>query len=138
MEGDARNAVELRQVTKRFGAVTALQDVSFAATEGEFVAFLGPSGCGKTTLLRILAGFEDPSAGAVLIRGAHVERFPPYSRDIGMVFQHYALFPHNETPYRPAWQPGLVRTSREVTLMQVRTEDGIVGTRPRTAIMRPT
>ena len=93
-EGEARKAVELRHVTKRFGVVTALDDVSFSAAEGEFVAFLGPSGCGKTTLLRILAGFEDPSAGAVLIRGAHVERLPPYSRDIGMVFQHYALFPH--------------------------------------------
>jgi spermidine/putrescine transport system ATP-binding protein len=96
MAGDpeARTAVELRHVTKRFGGVTALDDVSFSATEGEFVAFLGPSGCGKTTLLRILAGFEDPSAGEVLIRGAHVERLPPYSRDVGMVFQQYALFPH--------------------------------------------
>ena len=92
--GDPRKAVELRHVTKRFGAVTALDDISFSASEGEFVAFLGPSGCGKTTLLRIVAGFEDPSAGAVLIRGAHVERLPPYSRDIGMVFQQYALFPH--------------------------------------------
>jgi ABC-type Fe3+/spermidine/putrescine transport system ATPase subunit len=93
-EGETRKAVELRHVTKRFGAVTALDDVSFSATEGEFVAFLGPSGCGKTTLLRIVAGFEDPSGGAVLIRGTHVERLPPYSRDIGMVFQQYALFPH--------------------------------------------
>jgi putative spermidine/putrescine transport system ATP-binding protein len=93
-EPEACKAVELRHVTKRFGVVTALEDVSFSATEGEFVAFLGPSGCGKTTLLRILAGFEDPSAGAVLIRDAHVERLPPYSRDIGMVFQQYALFPH--------------------------------------------
>jgi putative spermidine/putrescine transport system ATP-binding protein len=81
-------------VTKRFGAVVAVQDVCFAAAEGEFVALLGPSGCGKTTLLRIVAGFEDPTAGSVLIRGEPVDHRPPYERDIGMVFQHYALFPH--------------------------------------------
>ena len=93
-ESGPAGAVELRQVTKRFGPVTALHDVSFTAGDGEFVAFLGPSGCGKTTLLRIIAGFEDPSGGSVLIRGQHVDRLPPYSRDIGMVFQQYALFPH--------------------------------------------
>jgi ABC-type Fe3+/spermidine/putrescine transport system ATPase subunit len=93
-ESAPRTAVELRQVTKRFGSVTALDGVSFAAGERDFVAFLGPSGCGKTTLLRIIAGFEDPSAGSVLIRGESVDRRAPYERDIGMVFQHYALFPH--------------------------------------------
>jgi ABC-type Fe3+/spermidine/putrescine transport system ATPase subunit len=81
-------------VTKRFGPVTAIEAVSFAAGEREFVAVLGPSGCGKTTLLRIIAGFEDPTTGSVLIRGEPVDRRAPYERDIGMVFQHYALFPH--------------------------------------------
>lgn len=88
------NTVEIREVTKRFGPVTVLHDVSLVAGEGEFVSCLGPSGCGKTTLLRIIAGFEDPNSGAVLIRGQKVNRLPPYQRDIGMVFQQYALFPH--------------------------------------------
>jgi ABC-type Fe3+/spermidine/putrescine transport system ATPase subunit len=87
-------AVALERLGKRFGPVSAVRDVTFAAREGEFVAFLGPSGCGKTTLLRIIAGFEDPSAGSVVIRGRPVDRLPPYERDIGMVFQQYALFPH--------------------------------------------
>lgn len=92
--GEALAAVELRGVTKRFGLVTAVQDVSLLAGEGEFVSFLGPSGCGKTTLLRIIAGLEDPTSGSVFIRNRDVKRLPPYLRDIGMVFQQYALFPH--------------------------------------------
>ncbi len=87
-------AVQLLNISKSFGSVTAIQDVSLCAKEGEFVSFLGPSGCGKTTLLRIIAGLEDPTSGTVCIRGKDVNRLPPYLRDIGMVFQQYALFPH--------------------------------------------
>ncbi|CAA9553210.1 MAG: Cell division transporter, ATP-binding protein FtsE [uncultured Thermoleophilia bacterium] len=89
--------VRLQGVTKRFGAVTAVEDVDVTVEAGEIVAVLGPSGCGKTTLLRLIAGFEAPDAGSV-----HVERrvvagpawVPPERRHVGMVFQDYALFPH--------------------------------------------
>jgi len=86
--------VELEGVTKRFGDVTAVRDVSLEVRRGEFLALLGPSGCGKTTTLRMIAGFEDPDTGTVRIKGAVVNDVPPYRRNLGMVFQHYALFPH--------------------------------------------
>ncbi len=86
--------VELRSVTKRFGGVTAVDDVSLTIKSGEFLTLLGPSGCGKTTLLRLIAGFETPDAGAVLLTGADVTREPPYRRNVNQVFQSYALFPH--------------------------------------------
>jgi putative spermidine/putrescine transport system ATP-binding protein len=86
--------VSLRQVTRRFGAVTALHPTDLDVTEGEFLTLLGPSGCGKTTTLRILAGFVPPTAGRVLIGDDDVTRVPPNRRQIGMVFQDYALFPH--------------------------------------------
>jgi spermidine/putrescine transport system ATP-binding protein len=86
--------VELRSVTKRFGSFTAVQDVSLAVKPGEFMTFLGPSGCGKTTVLRMISGFETPSAGAVLLEGEDVTHVPPYRRSVNQVFQSYALFPH--------------------------------------------
>ncbi len=86
--------VQLERVTKRFGAVTAVNDVSLEVRRGEVLALLGPSGCGKTTTLRMIAGFEDPDAGTVRIKGVVVNDVPPYRRNLGMVFQHYALFPH--------------------------------------------
>jgi ABC-type Fe3+/spermidine/putrescine transport system ATPase subunit len=89
-----RAMVELRGVAKRFGTVDAVVGASFVAHEGEFVSLLGPSGCGKTTLLRIIAGFEEPDAGTVLIAGQDSGRVPPYRRNLAMVFQGYALFPH--------------------------------------------
>ena len=87
-------AVELRGVTKRFGAVVAVEGVSLAVRAGEFLTLLGPSGCGKTTLLRLIAGFETPDSGAVLFGGAEVTAVPPQRRDVNQVFQSYALFPH--------------------------------------------
>jgi ABC-type Fe3+/spermidine/putrescine transport system ATPase subunit len=86
--------VELEEVSKRFGAVLAVDRVSLEVRRGEFLALLGPSGCGKTTTLRMIAGFEDPDAGLVRIKGIVVNDVPPYRRNLGMVFQHYALFPH--------------------------------------------
>ncbi len=86
--------VQLEHVTKRFDAVTAVNGVSLEVRQGEVLALLGPSGCGKTTTLRIVAGFEDPDVGLVMIRGAVVNDVPTYRRNLGMVFQHYALFPH--------------------------------------------
>jgi iron(III) transport system ATP-binding protein len=85
--------LSLRHITKRFGAVTAVRDVSLDVAEGEFVCFLGPSGCGKTTLLRIVAGLETPDAGQALLRGADLLGVPARLRNFGMVFQSYSLFP---------------------------------------------
>jgi spermidine/putrescine transport system ATP-binding protein len=87
-------AVELRQVTKRFGAVAAVVDVSLAIRPGEFLTLLGPSGCGKTTLLRLIAGFETPDVGSVWLAGNDITLQPPHRRNVNQVFQSYALFPH--------------------------------------------
>jgi spermidine/putrescine transport system ATP-binding protein len=87
--------VQLSRVSKTFGDVKAVQDVSFEVRRGEFFSLLGPSGCGKTTTLRLLAGFERPDEGGeVRLMGEVVNRKRPYERRIGMVFQSYALFPH--------------------------------------------
>ena len=86
--------VELRGVTKHYGAVRALDDFSLQVAAGEFFTLLGPSGCGKTTALRSIAGFVAPDAGEVFIEGSRVTTVPPHRRRVGMVFQHYALFPH--------------------------------------------
>ncbi|HEX6120408.1 MAG TPA: ABC transporter ATP-binding protein [Dongiaceae bacterium] len=86
--------VEFRGVTKRFGAVTAVDEISFEIPRGSFHSFLGPSGCGKTTSLRLIAGFEQPDHGQVSIGGRSMVGVPAYRRPVNMVFQHYALFPH--------------------------------------------
>lgn len=86
--------IELCGVTKRFGDFTAVDDVSLTVRAGEFITLLGPSGCGKTTLLRLLAGFEAPDAGSILLDGSDVTSLPPYHRSVNQVFQSYALFPH--------------------------------------------
>jgi putative spermidine/putrescine transport system ATP-binding protein/putrescine transport system ATP-binding protein len=88
------HALEFSAVTKRFGSVTAVDAVSFDIAQGETVALLGPSGCGKTSILRVIAGFETPDAGNVRIDGTDMARKRPYERNIGLLFQHYALFPH--------------------------------------------
>src|SRR3954447_14370580 len=87
-------AVSFRNVARHFGAVKAVDDVSFDIDDGEFFAMLGPSGSGKTTCLRLIAGFEQPSGGTVSIHGQDVNGIPPYDRDVNTVFQDYALFPH--------------------------------------------
>jgi putrescine transport system ATP-binding protein len=86
--------VRFEGVTKRFGDVTAVDAVDLAIAEGEFFALLGPSGCGKTTLMRLLAGFERPDAGRILLSGQDIEGLPPHRRPSSMMFQTYALFPH--------------------------------------------
>ncbi len=87
-------AISVENVSKRFGDVTAVDDVSLEIREGEFFTMLGPSGCGKTTTLRMIAGFEEPTEGRILLRGADVTDVPANRRNVNMVFQHYALFPH--------------------------------------------
>ncbi|MDM7323527.1 MAG: ABC transporter ATP-binding protein [Thermus sp.] len=86
--------VELREVHKRYGPVRAVDGLDLGLREGEFFTLLGPSGCGKTTTLRLVAGFEAPDQGEVYIGGERVNALPPERRPIGMVFQHYALFPN--------------------------------------------
>ncbi len=86
--------VELRDVTKSFGSVAAVNDISLEIAAGEFLTLLGPSGCGKTTLLRLLAGFEQPTSGTIWLNGEDVTHLPPYRRPVNQVFQSYALFPH--------------------------------------------
>ena len=88
------SSVELVQVTKRFGDVVAVDDLSLTIQEGEFFSLLGPSGCGKTTTLRLIGGLEDPDDGEILIGGVTVNDHPPYERNSNIVFQNYALFPH--------------------------------------------
>lgn len=86
--------ISFRNIVKRFGSMTAVDNVSLDVMPGEFFALLGPSGCGKTTLLRMLAGFEVPTEGAVLIDGQDMGETPPNKRPVNMVFQSYAVFPH--------------------------------------------
>ncbi len=94
-EGEIRPpAIQIRGVEKRFGDATAVAGIDLEIREGEFFSLLGPSGCGKTTLLRMMAGFETPTSGSVLIAGADMTAVPPYERPVNMMFQSYALFPH--------------------------------------------
>ncbi|HUX20524.1 MAG TPA: ABC transporter ATP-binding protein, partial [Spirochaetia bacterium] len=87
-------AIEIRALSKRFGAVEAVRELSIEIDPGELVALVGPSGCGKTTLLRMIAGFEHPDAGGIFLGGRDVVSDEPARRRVGMVFQDYALFPH--------------------------------------------
>jgi len=88
------SAVSFEHVSRHFGSVRAVDDVCLEIAEGEFFAMLGPSGSGKTTCLRLIAGFEQPTSGHIEIFGETAEGLPPYKRNLGMVFQSYALFPH--------------------------------------------
>ncbi len=87
-------SLRLSNISKRFGTVHAVREVSLDVSAGEFFSILGPSGCGKTTLLRLIAGFEKPTAGRIMLGGTDVTHRPPRERGVGMVFQNYALFPH--------------------------------------------
>src|SRR2546429_4417315 len=90
MESDVR----LVGVTERCGEVTAVDGLGTEVSRGKFVSVIGPSGCGKTTMMRLIAGLDQPDAGQIWIRGERMERVPPYERNIGLVFQSFALFPH--------------------------------------------
>ena len=91
---EIENDIEFRAVTKRFGSLAAVDSVDLLVRKGEFLSLLGPSGCGKTTSLRLMAGFEQPDEGEILIGGVNAVGIPPYRRDVNTVFQSYALFPH--------------------------------------------
>ncbi len=94
--GDAMTepVIQLAHVRKHFGDFVAVEHADFGIEQGEFFAMLGPSGCGKTTTLKMIAGFEQPTSGKILLNGADVSRVPPYKRNVNTVFQQYALFPH--------------------------------------------
>ncbi len=104
--------VELRDVTKRFGGVTAVDDVALQIEDGEFFSLLGPSGCGKTTTLRMIAGFAQPTSGEIYIAGQPVAGIPAYKRPVNTVFQNYALFPHMTVGQNVAFGLEMKKTPR--------------------------
>ncbi|MCJ7439543.1 MAG: ABC transporter ATP-binding protein, partial [Acidimicrobiia bacterium] len=104
--------IGIDRVTKRFEDFTAVREADFGIRRGEFFSMLGPSGCGKTTTLRMIAGFEQPSAGRITLEGKDVSRVPPYKRNVNTVFQHYALFPHMTVFDNVAFGPRSKRVSK--------------------------
>jgi spermidine/putrescine transport system ATP-binding protein len=120
-------AIELVSVAKQFtirtDVVSAVDHIDLAIEQGEFFSMLGPSGCGKTTTLRMIAGFEEPSSGKVLLYGSDVTSVPPNKRDVNMVFQNYALFPHMSVADNIAF--GLERTGVEKGEVKTRVADAL-------------
>ena len=119
MPGDRAGEILVEQVTKRFGDVVAVNDVTITIPGGEFFSMLGPSGCGKTTTLRMIAGFEAPDAGRIVLQGADVTHVPPPKRNVNMVFQAYGLFPHMTVGENVAFGPKIKKWSREETRERV-------------------
>lgn len=113
-------AVDIRDVSKWFGEITALDHVSLEIRRGEFFSLLGPSGCGKTTLLRTIGGFESPSAGQILIDGVDTAGAPPYARNTNMIFQHLALFPHMNVLDNVSFGLKMKRLGDEIISQKVR------------------
>ena len=114
--------LEISEVSKNFGAVAAVDRVSLSVEHGELFALLGPSGCGKTTLLRLIAGFELPDRGRIVIDGSDVTGVPPYRRPVNMMFQSYALFPHLDVGGNVAFglkQEGMERRRREARVAEM-------------------
>jgi spermidine/putrescine transport system ATP-binding protein len=118
LAGDS--VIGIEHVTKRFGDFVAVDAADFAITRGEFFSMLGPSGCGKTTTLRMIAGFEQPTAGRITLEGRDVSRVPPYKRNVNTVFQHYALFPHMSVFDNVAFGPRSKRVKRSEIASRVR------------------
>ena len=107
--------ISLQGVSKVFNGNTVVDDFNLDITKGEFVTFLGPSGCGKTTTLRMIAGFEIPSEGKILLNGEDITKIPPYKRPINTVFQRYALFPHLDVYDNVAFGLKLKKVPVEIT-----------------------
>ena len=119
MTNQAASAVRLANVSRHFGDVKALDDITLDIFDGEFFSMLGPSGSGKTTCLRLIAGFDQPSAGRVLLHGQDVTDLPPYERSVNTVFQDYALFPHMSVGENVAYGPMIRKVPRAERLRQV-------------------
>src|SRR5579859_5379390 len=114
--------ISIEKLCKAFGPVVAVRDLELEIAEGEFVSLLGPSGCGKTTTLRMLAGLDFPTSGSIRIGGRVVNDLPPGKRDIAMVFQSYALYPHMsvaENIAYPLRKRGVPRRERDAKVMEV-------------------
>src|SRR6266576_276932 len=119
--------LELDRVGKQFGAQTVVDDFSLAVGKGEFVSFVGPSGCGKTTTLQMIAGFLDPSRGAIRLEGRDLTAVPPAKRGLGIVFQSYALFPHMTAAENVAFGLEMRRVPRAERDERVRAVLAMVG-----------
>ncbi len=129
-------AVSFRQVSRHYGDVRAADNLTFDIVDGEFFAMLGPSGSGKTTCLRLIAGFEQPTAGEILIHGQSVAGVPPYERDVNTVFQDYALFPHMTVAENVAYGlmirkvPGPERRKRAEAMLEMVALGGLGNRKP--------
>src|SRR5437763_3075436 len=116
---DRGGEIVVDRVTKRFGTVAAVNDVSITIPGGEFFSMLGPSGCGKTTTLRLIAGFEQPTGGRIWLRDQDVTHVPPAKRNVNMVFQAYGLFPHMTVAENVAFGLRIKRVGRAETTARV-------------------
>ena len=129
-------AIEFHRVTRAYGALRAVDELDVAIHGGEFFSLLGPSGSGKTTSLRLIAGFELPDSGSILIGGRDVSRVPPYERNVNTVFQDYALFPHFSVLENVAYGPrvrGVARAAREAkarAMLELVQLEGMAARRP--------
>uniref|UniRef100_A0A7C1NTQ4 ABC transporter ATP-binding protein n=1 Tax=Agrobacterium albertimagni TaxID=147266 RepID=A0A7C1NTQ4_9HYPH len=127
-------AIEFRGVVKRYGSATAVAGIDLSIAKGELVTFLGPSGCGKTTSLRLIAGLELPSEGQVFIARRDVSRAPASERNVGMVFQSYALFPHMSVLENVAYGPairGTKRSEAHARALEILDQVGLAGLQDR-------
>jgi putrescine transport system ATP-binding protein len=123
LDSQAKPQIVIEGVSKRFGAFTAVEDINLRIYKGEMFALVGGSGCGKTTLLRMLAGFAEPTAGRIVIEDADMSRVPPYERPVNMMFQSYALFPHMTVAQNVGY--GLRRLKLEESMRSKRIEEAL-------------
>src|SRR4051812_32022067 len=117
---DRGPVIEIDHVSKRFGDFVAVDNADFTIRQGEFFSVLGPSGCSKTTTLRMIAGFETPTSGAIRLEGKDVSRTPPNKRDVNTVFQHYGLFPHMNVSDNVAYGPRAKKVPKDEVDRRVR------------------
>jgi len=123
----AKKLIEVKNVVKTFDNQVVLKGISLDINENEFVTLLGPSGCGKTTLLRIIAGFIEPTEGHVIMDGEDIARIPAYKRDVNTVFQHYALFPHLDVYDNIAFGLKIKKQPKDIIDQKVRRMISLVG-----------
>src|SRR3954454_21586191 len=126
MARDASLPITVRQITKSYGSVRALDQIDLDVRSGEFLTLLGPSGSGKTTLLMVLAGFTRPDNGSLKFGDAEMIRLAPHKRDVGMVFQNYALFPHMDVAANIAFPLRLRRVAKDEMVRRIEQALGMV------------